>query len=238
MLSCRRSKPTWPAGSPYRGTKRRSPAVTLAGPGGGARQSTVLIKRCPYPAAQEADGLRALAAAGAPAPGVLGVGGLEKTPALEWLQGEPDWPALARGVAGPQRHTADRSAGPPPSTPGASLRTTPGPTAVLCSNVRHPLLPQLNRATKLPLESRHLISQPLPAHSRRYCGRIHPPRSPTGTCGRANTIRRPLAGRSPRLSYADRELDLAYLSLSDDLPPEFMTAYLVESPVSTGYSAR
>ena len=42
----------------------------------------------------------------------------------------------------------------------------------------------------------------------------------------------------PAVSYADRELDLAYLSLSDDLPPEFVAAYLAEYPVDTGDSTR
>jgi hypothetical protein len=34
----------------------------------------VVVKRCPYPAEVEADGLRALAGTGAPVPAVLGVG--------------------------------------------------------------------------------------------------------------------------------------------------------------------
>jgi hypothetical protein len=52
----------------------------------------VVVKRCPYPAEVEADGLAALAAAGAPVPAVLGVAG--HVLVLERVGGPPDWPAL------------------------------------------------------------------------------------------------------------------------------------------------
>ena len=42
----------------------------------------------------------------------------------------------------------------------------------------------------------------------------------------------------PAVSYADRELDLAYLSLSDDLPPEFTAAYQDEYPADPGFDER
>src|SRR4029453_13091485 len=57
----------------------------------------VVVKRCPYPAEVEADGLAALAAAGAPVPAVLGVAG--PVLVLERVGGPPDWPALGRAIA-------------------------------------------------------------------------------------------------------------------------------------------
>ena len=176
----------WPAGLPR-------PRHEEALPGGYVGRTsravladgrTVLIKRCPYPAAQEADGLRALAAAGAPAPGVLGVGG--RTLVLEWLQGEPDWPALGRAVAGMHRHTADRFGWPADNYAGRfpqdNTWTDDWPTFY----VRHPGPAAAEPCRKKSHRSYATgSSTPVPAHSRRYCGQITPPRSPTGTCGRA-----------------------------------------------------
>jgi fructosamine-3-kinase len=42
----------------------------------------------------------------------------------------------------------------------------------------------------------------------------------------------------PEVSYADRELDLAYLEGSDSLPPEFFAAYREAWPVEPGYEER
>jgi fructosamine-3-kinase len=66
----------------------------------------VVVKRCPYPAEAEADGLTALAAAGAPVPAVLGVAG--PVLVLEEVGGPPDWPGLGRAVARLHRTTGDR----------------------------------------------------------------------------------------------------------------------------------
>jgi hypothetical protein len=66
----------------------------------------VVVKRCPYPAEVEADGLAALADAGAPVPAVLGVAG--HVLVLEHVGGPPDWPALGRGIAALHRRTGSR----------------------------------------------------------------------------------------------------------------------------------
>src|SRR4029450_6563718 len=66
----------------------------------------VVVKRCPYPAEVEADGLAALAAAGAPVPAVLGAGG--NVLVLARGGGPPDWEALGRAIAGLHRTTSDR----------------------------------------------------------------------------------------------------------------------------------
>ena len=65
-----------------------------------------MVKRCPYPAEVEADGLAALAAAGAPVPAVLGAAG--HVLVLERVGGPPDWPGLGRAVARLHRTTGDR----------------------------------------------------------------------------------------------------------------------------------
>ena len=68
----------------------------------------------------------------------------------------------------------------------------------------------------------------------------HPPASLThGDLWRGNII----DGRwviDPEVSYADRELDLAYMQMSatDPLPSEFWSAYLAELPFPEGYEQR
>jgi fructosamine-3-kinase len=57
----------------------------------------VVAKGTPYPAAVESEGLAALAAAGAPVPGVLGVG--EDVLVLQHVRGEPDWAGLGYALA-------------------------------------------------------------------------------------------------------------------------------------------
>ena len=66
----------------------------------------VVVKRCPYPAEIEADGLRALAAAGVPVPAVLGVAA--HVLVLEHVGGPPDWPGLGRAVARMHRTIGER----------------------------------------------------------------------------------------------------------------------------------
>lgn len=59
-----------------------------------------------YDARLEADGLRTLAAAGAPVPEVLAADIGSVT--MSEVHGVPDWTALGRAVAAVHRHTADR----------------------------------------------------------------------------------------------------------------------------------
>src|SRR5919109_4409399 len=57
----------------------------------------VVVKRSPYPADAEADGLTALAAAGVPVPQVLGFSG--SVLVIEYVSGPPDWAGLGQAVA-------------------------------------------------------------------------------------------------------------------------------------------
>lgn len=70
----------------------------------------VIIKRCPYPAAQEAEGLESLRAAGVATPQVVGIGA--QVLVLEFVgergSGRPDWSALGRTIARLHRHTNER----------------------------------------------------------------------------------------------------------------------------------
>src|SRR5215213_8985289 len=124
----------------------------------------VVVKRCPYPAEVEADGLTGLAAAGAPV----------------------------------RAHLAD-------------------------PRVPEPLRRRLERA----------CAGPLPALLR-----PRPPASLThGDLWSANVVE----GRwlvDPAVSYADRELELAYMHLSNSLPTELLAAYEDAYPLDPGYEQR
>lgn len=195
---------------------------------------TAVVKRCPYPAQQEADGLRALGAAGAPVPAVLGVGA--HTLVLEYVAGEPDWPRLGRAVARLHRHTADRFGWPIENYHGRFPQDNTWSGSWPDFYVQRRVAPQLHRA-ELPADLRARIEAacagPLPALLR-----PDPPASLThGDLWPGNMI----DGRwlvDPAVSYADRELDLAYLSLSNEVPPEFTAAYRAEYPPDPGFEER
>lgn len=194
----------------------------------------VVVKRCPYPVDQEADGLAALTAAGAPVPAVLGAAA--HTLVLEFVTGDPDWAGLGRAVARLHRTVADRFGWPIPNFHGRfpqdNTWTDTWPAFYVDRRVR----PQLARAD-LPTELRTRIGTACDGPLRELL-RPSPPASLThGDLWPGNMI----GGRAlvdPAVSHADRELDLAYLSLSDSLPGEFLSAYEREYPVDPGFPER
>lgn len=194
----------------------------------------VVVKRTPYAAAAEADGLRALAAAGAPVPAVLGVAA--RVLVLERVDGPPDWPGLGAAVAAMHRRTGTAYGWHRDNRAGRFVQHNAWerdwPTFYAERRVRDhladPLVPtvlreRLHRACDGPLPAQ------LPAH---------PPASLThGDLWAGNIV----GGRwlvDPEVSYADRELDLAYMETSEGLPPEFWDAYLGELPPADGYQRR
>jgi fructosamine-3-kinase len=194
----------------------------------------VVVKRCPYPAEVEADGLAALADAGAPVPAVLGVAG--HVLVLEHVGGPPDWPALGRGIAALHRRTGSRFGWHRDNFQGMTVQhnawSDDWPTFYVERRLRvhladprvpDPLRHRLERAGQGPLQA--LL-------------RPEPPASLThGDLWSANVIE----GRwlvDPAVSFADRELELAYMHLSNSLPPELLEAYEDAYPLDPGYEQR
>ena len=193
-----------------------------------------VVKRCPYPAEVEADGLRALADAGAPVPAVLGVAG--HVLVLERVGGPPDWPALGRAIAALHRTTGDRFGWHRDNFQGMTSQpngwSDDWPSFYVERRVRaHLADPQVPEPLRRRLE--RACEGPLPA--------LLPSRPPAslthGDLWSANVIQ----GRwlvDPAVSYVDRELELAYMQLSGSLPAELWAAYLEEWPPDPGYERR
>jgi fructosamine-3-kinase len=194
----------------------------------------VVVKRCPYPAEVEADGLAALADAGAPVPAVLGVA--DHVLVLEHVGGLPDWPALGRAIAALHRRTGSRFGWHRDNFQGMTVQhnawSDDWPSFYVERRLRvHLADPRVPGPLRRRLE--RACEGPLPALLR-----PRPPASLThGDLWSANVIE----GRwlvDPAVSYADRELELAYMHLSNSLPTELLAAYEDAYPLDPGYEQR
>ena len=194
----------------------------------------VVVKRCPYPAEVEADGLTALAAAGAPVPAVLGVG--DRVLVLARVGGPPDWAGLGRAIAALHRRTGDRFGWHRDNFQGMTVQANgwsdDWPSFYVERRVRvHLADPRVPEPLRRRLE--RACEGPLPALLR-----PRPPASLThGDLWSANVVE----GRwlvDPAVSFADRELELAYMQLGSGLPAELWEAYLAEWPPDPGYERR
>ncbi len=229
------TEPDWPAGLPA--------SVSATELAGGLICATtrerladgrdVVVKRCPYQAELEAEGLRALAAAGAPVPAVLGVAG--GVLVLEDLRGTPDWAGLGRAIARLHRSTGERYGWHRDNPAGlfdqANTWCDDWPTFFvrqrILAHLADPAVPagmadRLRRACAGPLPE--LLPE-------------HPPASLThGDLWVGNVV----DGRwllDPAVCYADRELDLACLEMGG-FPNAVVQAYRQEYPPAEGYDGR
>lgn len=183
----------------------------------------VVVKRTPYPADAEADGLAALRAAGVPVPEVLGLA--EGTLVLERVQGPADWAGLGVAVARMHEVTAPRFGWHRDNRAGRFVQ----PNGWLDS------WPEFFVERRVRT---HLADDAVPGELRRRLERAcegpvrtrlrpDPPASLThGDLWPGNTV----DGRwviDPEVSFADRELDLAYMlgPSRNPLPEEFWEAY-------------
>jgi fructosamine-3-kinase len=194
----------------------------------------VVVKRCPYPAEVEADGLRALGAAGVPVPAVLGVG--SQVLVLERVGGPPDWAGLGRAIAGLHRTTGDRFGWHRDNFQGITVQPNGWYEDWPSFYVERRVRPHLADA-RVPGPLRRRVERacegPLPALLR--------PRPPASLTHGDLWVGNVIEGRwlvDPAVSFADRELELAYMQLSDSLPAEFWDAYMAEWPPDPGYERR
>ena len=194
---------------------------------------TVVVKQTPYDASFEAEGLRALAAAGAPVPTVLAVE--THLLVMDHVTGPPDWEALGAALAGVHTHHASRFGwhrdnviGPLPQANGWSA--TWGAFVV-----ERRIAPHLDA---LPVEVAKRLTAagdgPLPELLDEHA----PPASLVhGDLWTGNVV----GGRwliDPAVHYADRETDLAMLTLFGGPPGAFWHGYLDAAPLPDGWERR
>lgn len=198
---------------------------------------SVVVKHTPYPADTEAEGLAAQAAAGVPTPAVLRVGAALLV--LEEVDGPPAWGELGRAVARMHRTTNDRFGWHRSNFHGRfeqdNTWTDDWPTFYAERRVLHHL-----RHADVPDDIRRRVEAAAAGPLRELLAATPGGGRPCLTHGDlwpGNIV----GGRwlvDPSVSYADRELDLAYLRLAADTPAEFWAAYEDEYPIDPGFEDR
>ncbi|TKV56896.1 fructosamine kinase family protein [Nakamurella flava] len=197
----------------------------------------VIVKHTPYPADTEAEGLAAQAAAGVPTPAVLHVADWQLV--LEEVDGPPAWGELGRAVARMHRTTNDRFGWHRNNFHGLfeqdNTWADDWPTFYVERRVLHHLRhadisEDLRRRVEVAADGplQELLAatpgggRPCLTHGDLWPGNV-------------------VAGRwlvDPSVSYADRELDLAYLRRASDPLEEFWAAYQDEYPIDPGFEDR
>ena len=196
--------------------------------------TTVVVKRTPYPAEVEADGLAALRDAGGPVPAVLGVDG--DVLVLEHVAGPPDWAGLGQAVATIHADTAetfgwhrDNLIG---SLPQRNDRTADWPQFYADQRIR----PWLGAAA-LPAEVRRRLQDACDGPLLDLLDTDPPASLVHGDLWSGNVV----DGRwliDPAVCRADRELELAFADLFGGLPQAFTDAYAATWPLAEGWQHR
>lgn len=193
----------------------------------------VIVKATDYDARLEADGLRALAAAGAPAPDVIEVD--ENRLVMAEVGGPPDWPALGRALATCHRTRSAEFGYHHDNYLGPLVQANPwvGSWSAFYANHRlrphlDPLPPDLRQRIEVAIRSGRLEAllehgqEPSLVHGDLWSGNI-------------------VDGRwliDPAVHYADRELDLAFAAVFGGLPVAMRRAYEETWPLDPGWEAR
>lgn len=192
-----------------------------------------VVKATPYDAGLEAEGLRALGHAGAPVPSVLGVD--RGVLVLEHVSGPPDWEGLGAALAGVHAHHGPAFGWHRDNVIGALAQsngwTSTAGAFVAERRVRphltclpDPVAHRLAAACEGPLAD--LLDAHEPAASL-----VH------GDLWSGNVV----DGRwlvDPAVHYADRETDLAMLTLFGAPPPAFWEGYTARGELPEGWPQR
>ena len=201
----------------------------------------VVIKRTPYPAEVEVDGLEALRDAGAPVPAVLGTG--EDVLVLEHVTGPADWAGLGRALAEVHATVAD-AATDLVAAFGWHRDNLIGTLAQ--ANDPHPHWPTFYSERRIrPLLDTPALPQTLRSRLERALDGplldlldTDPPASLVhGDLWSGNVV----AGRwliDPAVHRADREAELAFADLFGGLPAAFTAAYEDAWPLPPGWRER
>lgn len=193
------------------------------------------MKETSYDARLEAEGLEALGSAGAHTPRVI-----EATPTrlvMEWIDGSPEWSQLGRSLAVAHRQTNDRF--------GWHRDNVIGPLPQ--HNAWHDSWGEFfaERRVRVHFDD-PAVPREIAARLERACGgplqdllELHDPQPSLihGDLWSGNIV----AGRAlidPAVSFADREMDLAFLAFFGGVPDAFVDAYQSEFPLPGGWETR
>lgn len=193
----------------------------------------VIVKATDYDARLEADGLRALAAAGAPAPEVIEAD--ENRLVMTEVDGPPDWPALGEALAVCHGSTSADFGYHHDNYLGPLVQPNPWTGSWATFYADHRLGPHLDT---LRSDLRQRIERAI--QSGRLEALLEHGQEPSlvhGDLWSGNIVE----GRwliDPAVNYADRELDLAFAAVFGDLPAAMRQAYVDTWPLDAGWEER
>lgn len=193
----------------------------------------VVIKTTDYDARVEADGLRALADADAPVPGVISVDADRLV--IDAVGGPEDWEGLGQALARVHRATAPAYGYAISNYIGALTQDNPWTESWPVFYARHRLEPYL---ADLPAELARRLRAAI--EDGRLAGLLDHGQRPAlvhGDLWSGNVV----AGRwliDPAVHYADRELDHAFSAVFGGIPGRMWSAYEEVWPLDQGWEER
>ncbi len=190
------------------------------------------VKHTTYDARLEADGLRALAAAGAPVPELLSVDASRLV--MSEVQGTADWPGLGRTLAHVHRTTSDRFGWHEDNVIGALPQVNAWTDAWPRFYIEHRIRPWLR---SLPAHVRHRIEDAMEGPMPDLLDHAAPPSLLHGDLWSGNIVDGSYL-IDPAVHFGDRELDLAFSAVFGGIPTEFYDAYEREWPLDAGWELR
>jgi fructosamine-3-kinase len=193
-----------------------------------------VVKRTPYPAELEAEGLQALGAAGGPVPRVLAAA--DDVLVLELVRGTPDWEGLGAALATVHRTTAPRFGWHRDNRIGALVQRNAWlpdwPTFYAERRIR----PRL-RAPALSAPVRARLERALDGPLQELLATDPPASLVHGDLWTGNVV----DGRwlvDPAVHHADREYELAFMDVFGGFPPALWAAYEEAWPLPDGWRRR
>ncbi|HVM00611.1 MAG TPA: fructosamine kinase family protein [Egibacteraceae bacterium] len=194
----------------------------------------VVVKRAPYPVEVEADGLAALAEAGAPVPEVLAAE--DDVLVLAAVGGPPDWPGLGAALARMHRSTGTAFGWHRDNLIGwLPQRNDPCPDWP-DFYVNHRIRPWLG-ASALPVDVRRRLERACEGPLQALLDHDPEPSLVHGDLWSGNVV----DGRwlvDPAVCYADREYELAFMDCFGGFPAALVDAYIAAWPLEPGWQAR
>lgn len=199
----------------------------------------VVVKRTPYAAEVEVDGLMALSRAGAPVPDVLGVD--DHVLVLAYVAGPPDWEALGARLAEVHRYAADvdRDArfGWHRDNLIGTVTQHNGPLAHWPTFFAERRIRPLLGAAALPDTLRRRLERALDGPLRELLDTDPFPSLVHGDLWSANVVDGAWLV-DPAVHRADREFEIAYTELWSGFPDAFASGYRRAWPLRPGYEHR